>query len=146
MRGEEGIGLTLQRAPEASATRGIMATTTPFPVAQMPDCEVSKLVGYKREKPEVHRSGALIAVSASFSCYALRNGLIRAIHRTSEASVLLRGLGSDVADMRFCQGCELIAAVSKAGVVLAWRLSVEGDAVWAAPSRRSRAPSPPPTA
>ena len=102
---------------------------TPFPTQAAPDCEVSVLARYKRESPAVQRHGALIAVSASFSCYALRNGLIRAIHTESEASTLLRGLGSDVADMRFCRGEELIAAVSKTGVVLAWRLTVAGDAV-----------------
>ena len=81
-----------------------MSSNLSLPSAAAEDCEVSVLAKYKREKPDVHPAGSLVAVSAAFNCWGLRNGLIRAIHRESEASTLLRGLGADVADMRFCRG------------------------------------------
>ena len=50
------------------------------------------LAKYKREKPDVHPAGSLVAVSAAFNCWGLRNGLIRAIHRESEASTRPTGM------------------------------------------------------
>ena len=41
-------------------------------------CAVRTLAHYKREKTDVHTRGNLIAASATFTCYAIRNGLIRA--------------------------------------------------------------------
>jgi len=41
--------------------------------------------------------------------------------------VLLRGLNSDLCDMSFCDGHNVLAAIAKNGSAFAWRLSVQGD-------------------
>ena len=94
------------------------------------ECDVRTLAQYRREKPAKHASPAsLIAANAHFTCYAIRNGLIRAIHRESEATTLLRGLTTDIADIRFCETEDIVAAVAADGSVYAWHLSVADKAV-----------------
>ena len=97
-------------------------------------CEARTLVNYMRGSTAVHERGCIIAANAEFTCYALRNGLIRAIHRESEATALLRGLAQAVGDMRFCPGHNLVAAVSIDGAAYAWRLSATAGNVTCAKS------------
>ena len=96
-------------------------------------CEVRTLAHYKREKPDTHVFGKLVAANDKFTCYAIRNGLIRCIHRESEASSLLRGLTKDVSDMCFCRGADLVAAVAIDGATCVWSLAVSGDSIRCAP-------------
>ena len=119
----------MKQRRESAQMASTVATTLAFPTALAADPTVSVLAHYKREKPAVQKSGSLIAVSPGFHCYSLKNGLIRCIHRATEASTLLRGLGADVADMRFCRAEELVAAISVRGVVIVWKLSASDGAV-----------------
>lgn len=101
------------------------------------DCPVRTLAHYKRESAAPHLYGSIIAANADFTCYAIRNGLIRAIGRKSEASTLLRGLSDSIADMRFCPDHDLLAAVSVGGAVLVWRLTAKDDVLTCAAATRS---------
>ena len=94
------------------------------------DPAVHTIAHYKRDNPTTHAVGSLIAVSEAYTCYAIRSGLIRAIHRATEATVLLRGLTHDVTDMNFAprvwspsqQSHAVLAAVSTDGRVVCWSL------------------------
>ena len=94
-------------------------------------CEVRTLAHYKREKPEPKACGSLVAANDKFTCYAIRNGLIRAIHRESEVTSLLRGLTKDVSDICFCG--DLVAAVAVDGATFVWSLELSGDSISATP-------------
>ena len=92
-------------------------------------CEVKTLANYKRPSA-AHATGSIIAANANFTCYALiKDGLVRAIHRESAAMGLCRGLPHAVADLRFCAGQDMIAAISKSGAVAAWRLAAADGAL-----------------
>ena len=99
-------------------------------------CEVKTLANYKRPSA-AHATGSIIAANANFTCYALiKDGLVRAIHRESAAMGLCRGLPHAVADLRFCAGQDMIAAISKSGAVAAWRLAAADGALRSAAKKQ----------
>ena len=93
------------------------------------DLPAKQIVGYKREPPTIHAIGAIVAVNDTFTCYAIKNGLVRAIHRLSGETALLRGLTTDVIDLRFCPGLDRIAAVTKAGAWYMWDIKLAAGEV-----------------
>ncbi|KOO32662.1 wd g-beta repeat-containing [Chrysochromulina tobinii] len=89
------------------------------------DLPAKQIVGYKREPPTIHAIGAIVAVNDTFTCYAIKNGLVRAIHRLSGETALLRGLTTDVIDLHFCPGLDRIVAVTKAGAWYTWDIKLD---------------------
>ena len=106
------------------------SATVAFPDSATTAEVTTTIANYKRERPEVHQRGSIIAVDDDFTCYAIRNGLIRAIHRQTEATVLLRGLPDDVSDMCFRpphirSETHVLVAASRSGTASAWQLSLD---------------------
>uniref|UniRef100_A0A7S4EZV9 Enhancer of mRNA-decapping protein 4 WD40 repeat region domain-containing protein n=1 Tax=Chrysotila carterae TaxID=13221 RepID=A0A7S4EZV9_CHRCT len=86
---------------------------------------VCKTISAFRMEQPVH-TGALIAVNESFTCYALKGGLVRVLHRGSEGRTVLRGNAEKVcvSELRLCTdgGDALLSSVADDGRVLVWRL------------------------
>ena len=109
------------------------------------NAQVQDIALYKRERA-VHQ-GSLIAVNASWTCYAIRGGMVRVIHRETEEKALLRGHALEVVDLKFLPGQDVIATVANDGNVYVWRLSCVGSEIKCVPRPISTAHPPhPPTA
>ena len=95
------------------------------------NAQVQDIALYKREHA-VHQ-GSLIAVNASWTCYAIRGGMVRVIHRETEEKALLRGHALEVVDLQFLPGQDVIATVANDGNVYVWRLSCVGSEIKSEP-------------
>ena len=89
-------------------------------------CEVRTLAHYKRGET-MSSGGSIISANKRFTCYAISGGLIRVIHRETDASLLLRGLQHPVADMCLCDDEDVLASVSISSCVFVCRLAVSGS-------------------
>lgn len=65
-------------------------------------------------------NGSLLDVNQHFVVYAVKNGLIRVLHRASTLRTLLRGHTNKVTDMAFFQNSDVLASVG--GNVIVWRI------------------------
>ena len=107
--------------------------TLPWPSEAESRAVEQTLAKFKRDPNRIFAQGRVVAYNGSFTCYALANGLIRVIHRATEAMLLLRGLTADVTDMCFCDSLDLLGAISADGHVYTHAV-VQGDLVGAAGS------------
>ena len=67
-------------------------------------------------------AGTIIAVSANYTAYGIRGGLIRVIHRHSDAMGLLRGHSHNPQDLAFLAGTDVLASVAGDGNLFVWKL------------------------
>jgi enhancer of mRNA-decapping protein 4 len=65
-------------------------------------------------------NGSVLDVNQHFVVYAVKNGLIRVLHRSSTLRTLLRGHSEKVADMAFFQNSDVLGSVG--GNVIIWRI------------------------
>ena len=84
------------------------------------DPTTATIAMYKRERDAA--AGTIIAVSANYTAYGIRGGLIRVIHRHSDAMGLLRGHSHNPQDLAFLAGTDVLASVAGDGNLFVWKL------------------------
>ena len=87
-------------APSGGVTLGGAALWSAAPG----DPTTATIAMYKRERDAA--AGTIIAVSANYTAYGIRGGLIRVIHRHSDAMGLLRGHSHNPQDLAFLAGTD----------------------------------------
>ena len=60
--------------------------------------------------------------AANYTAYGIRGGLIRVIHRHSDAMGLLRGHSHNPQDLAFLAGTDVLASVAGDGNLFVWKL------------------------
>eukprot|EP00980_Cylindrotheca_fusiformis_P012667 scaffold3103_cov136-Cylindrotheca_fusiformis.AAC.5 len=93
-------------------------------VAQQPQCQ--QIAVYEGKANEDCINGSLLDVNQHFVVYAVKNGLIRVLHRNSAMKALLRGhQNQTVTDIRFFQDGDVLGTVGNDGsssTLIVWRV------------------------